>query len=252
MLHRRLIYSLLFLLVPVIMSGCSADPRNPVPIDPKNGFWDKFFVWPLSELLDITADWFADNYGVAIFIVTIIVRLITLPLMIKQVRSSKKMQELQPELQKIREKYKDNQQKMQEETMKLFQKHNVNPLAGCLPILVQMPILFAFYHAIIRNQSVKTHDFLWMNLGDPDPFYILPVLAGITTYLQQKMMGTSASPQMNQQMQIMLIVMPIMIVVIAVSLPSALSLYWVYGNIFTIIQTYFMYRDQKVKDGAKK
>jgi YidC/Oxa1 family membrane protein insertase len=256
MLLRKVMMTFTILIILALLAGCSADPNNPQPVNPEGGIWDRFFVWPLSVLLDYSASWFGYNYGVAIFIATLVIRLITLPLMIKQLKSSKKMQELQPELQKIREKYKDNQQKMQEETMKLFQKNNVNPLAGCLPLLVQMPILIAFYHAIIRNESVRTHDFLWMSLGSPDPYYILPILAAVTTYMQQKIMGQNpaATPQMNQQMQIMLIVMPIMILVIAVTLPSALSLYWVYSNIFTIVQSYFMYKDRRtpVKEGGRK
>lgn len=212
---------------------------NPPPIDPNTGgFWDRYFVFPLSWLLDQSAIYLGGSYGLAILATTILIRLAVLPLMIKQLKSSKAMQAVQPELQKVREKYKDNQQKIQEETMKLFQKYNVNPLAGCLPLLVQMPILIAFYQAIMRNESVRTHDFLWMALGQPDPIYLLPVLAAITTFLQTKMMGTGMPD--NPQMKMMLYIMPAMILFIAVTLPSALSLYWVFGNIFTIMQTFFI------------
>ncbi len=96
------------------------------------------------------------------------------------------MQELQPELKKIKDKYKDDAKKQQEETMKLFQKEGVNPLAGCFPILIQMPILIALYAAIMRNGHIGEHTFLWMQLGTKDPYYILPLLAAVTTYLQQK------------------------------------------------------------------
>lgn len=125
-------------------------------------------------------DWFADllwgEYGLAILAVTIIIRLIILPLTLKQYKSSKRMQEIQPELKKIKEKYKDDAKKRQEETMKLFQKEGVNPLAGCLPLVVQMPILIALYNAIMRNQHIGEHSFLWMRLGTKDPYYILPAL----------------------------------------------------------------------------
>jgi YidC/Oxa1 family membrane protein insertase len=222
------------------LAGCGMDyMTNPPPIDPNTGgFWDRYFVFPLSWLLDESAALFFDNYGLAILAVTILIRIVVLPLMIKQLKSSKAMQALQPELKKIRDKYKDNQQKIQEETMKLFQKNNVNPLAGCLPLLVQMPILIAFYQAIMRNEHVRTHDFLWMALGQPDPLYILPILAAVTTYMQQKIMSVGMPP--NPQLQMMYVIMPIMILVIAVTLPSALSLYWVFGNIFTIVQTFFI------------
>ncbi|MCF6095098.1 membrane protein insertase YidC [Microaerobacter geothermalis] len=239
MQKRHILILLLLLLLILIATGCSPQSYSK-PIDPNGGFWDRYFVFPMAWLLDKSSKTLFNNYGLGILAVTLIVRFATLPLMIKQLRSSKMMQALQPELQKIKEKYKDNQQKVQEETMKLFQKHNVNPLSGCLPLLVQMPILIAFYQAIMRDPSVGTSTFLWLNLGQADPYYILPLLAAVTTYLQTKMMGTANN---NPQAQMMLYIMPAMILFIAITLPSALSLYWVYGNIFTIIQTYFM-RDQ--------
>ncbi|UFJ40449.1 membrane protein insertase YidC [Brevibacillus humidisoli] len=232
----------------LLLSGCNV--TNPPPISEESeGFWDQFFVWPLYWLIRESSLLLGDNYGLGILVATIIIRLIVLPLMIKQIKSSKKMQELQPEMQKIREKYKNDPQKAQQETMMLFQKHNINPLAGCLPLLVQMPILIAFYHAIIRAPEIKDHNFLWMALGQPDPYYILPILAAITTYLQSKVMG--AVMQNNPQMQMMYVLMPIMILAIAVTLPSALSLYWVYGNLFTIVQTYFLYRDKNTQSSPK-
>lgn len=231
---------LLVLVGLVFLAGCSIEE----PIDPANGIWDKYFVYPLSWTLDYFAKLLnpgnnpdLDRYGWAIVIVTILLRLLTLPLMIKQLKTSKVMQALQPEMTKLREKYQKDQQRLQQEMMKLFSKHNINPLAGCFPVLVQMPILIAFYHAIMRNEHIATHSFLWLpDLGQPDPFYILPVLAGVTTYLQQKMMGV----QNNPQVQIMMVVLPIMIAIFAIYFPSALSLYWVIGNLFTIVQTYFM------------
>lgn len=228
--------SALFML---LLAGCT----NPAvqEIDPVNSKWDRFAVKPLSDVLD----WFAQNmgnsYGLSILVVTIIIRLVILPLTLKQVRSSKKMQEIQPEMQKIKEKYKDNPQKQQEETMKLFQTTGVNPLAGCFPVLVQMPILFALYHAIMRNPEIKDHTFLWLQLGSADPYYILPTIAALTTFLQQKMM----SSQMNSQMQALMFIFPVMIFVMSMSFPSALPLYWVFGNIFTIVQTYFIYGKPK-------
>jgi YidC/Oxa1 family membrane protein insertase len=163
--------------------------------------------------------------------------------MIKQTQSSKIMQSLQPELTALREKYssKDQktQQKLQQETMALFSKHGVNPLAGCFPMLVQMPVLIGFYHAISRTREIAEHNFLWFDLGDKDPYYILPIIAGITTFIQQKMMMAGQANQ-NPQMQMMLWMMPIMIVVFAINFPAALSLYWVVGNIFMIAQTYFI------------
>jgi len=252
-LSRRVLSILMLGFVALALSGCN--PQAAAPIGPDaTGVWDKYLVWPLSWLITESAVLLGGSYGLGILVATIIIRLLVLPLMVKQIKSSKKMQELQPELTKIREKYKNDPQKAQQETMLLFQKNNVNPLAGCLPLLVQMPILIAFYHAIIRTEEISRQTFLWMSLGEKDPYYILPVIAAVTTYLQSKMMGNTM--QNNPQMQMMLIMMPLMILAIAVTLPSALSLYWVYGNLFTIVQTYFLYRDKgselRPKEGTSK
>ncbi|MED1951922.1 membrane protein insertase YidC [Brevibacillus centrosporus] len=252
-MSRRTLSIVMLTLLVLVLSGCN--PQTAAPIGPDaTGIWDKYLVYPLSWLIKESALILGNNYGLGILVATIIIRLIVLPLMVKQIKSSKKMQELQPEMQKIREKHKNDPQKAQQETMAIFQKNGVNPLAGCLPMLVQMPILIAFYHAIIRTSEIKSQTFLWLTLGAKDPYYILPIVAAITTYLQSKMMGQAN--QGNPQMQMMLVMMPLMILAIAVTLPSALSLYWVYGNVFTIVQTYFLYRDKgsklTPKEGASK
>lgn len=123
--------------------------------------------------------------------------------------------------------------------MALMQKHGVNPLAGCFPILIQMPILIGFYHAIMRTREIAEHSFLWFDLGERDPYFILPILAGVFTFIQQKLMMAGTARQ-NPQMAMMLWLMPIMIVVFAISFPAALSLYWVVGNLFMIAQTFFI------------
>jgi YidC/Oxa1 family membrane protein insertase len=158
------------------------------------------------------------------------------------------MQAIQPDMKKIKDKYKDDPKKQQEETMKLFQKHGVNPLAGCLPLLVQMPILIALYNAIVRNGEISSHTFLWMQLGTPDPYYVLPTLAAATTWLQQKVMAT----QMTPQMQSLMIIFPILIFVMSMNFASALPLYWVYSNMFTVVQSYFLYGRSNQKGGLSK
>ncbi|NSL52356.1 YidC family membrane integrase SpoIIIJ [Calidifontibacillus erzurumensis] len=239
-----------------VLSGCNQINE---PITPESeGIWNKYFVYPLSWLIVYVANMFGENYGLSIIIVTIIIRLAILPLMIKQTQNSKAMQAIQPELKALQQKYasKDpkTQQKLQQETMALFQKHGVNPLAGCLPLLIQMPILIGFYHAIMRTEEIANHNFLWFDLGNSDPYYILPLIAGITTFLQQKIMMKGM--ESNPQMKMMLYVMPVMIVIFAISFPAALSLYWVVGNIFMIIQTYFIKGPNKTEadqtGGAKK
>ncbi|NRD77419.1 YidC family membrane integrase SpoIIIJ [Bacillus sp. BRMEA1] len=225
----------------LLLAGCS-EIKQPITPESK-GLWNQYIVYPLSWLIKETAHIFGGNYGASIIVVTILVRLAILPLMIKQTRSSKAMQALQPELQKLRQKYGSKDQKtqqlLQQETMALFQKNGVNPMAGCFPLIIQMPVLIGFYHAISRTREIAQGSFLWFDLGVKDPFYILPIIAGITTFIQQKMMMAGTDNQ-NPQMAMMVWVMPIMIVIFAINFPSALSLYWVVGNIFMIVQTYFI------------
>ncbi|MBM7648138.1 YidC/Oxa1 family membrane protein insertase [Bacillus ectoiniformans] len=235
---KRKILTLAFLTaVMMLLSGCTEINQDITP--ESEGFWNEYVVYPLSLVILKTAE-AVGSFGWSIVIVTILIRLLILPLMIKQTKNAKAMQVLQPEVKKIQAKYKSkdaqSQQKMQQETMALFQKHGVNPLAGCFPLLVQMPIIFGFYQAIMRTDAIKHDTFLWFDLGSPDPFFILPLVAGATTFLQQKLMMAGSANQ-NPQMAMMLWLMPIMIIVFAVTLPAALSLYWVVGNIFMIIQT---------------
>ncbi|SFB01663.1 MULTISPECIES: YidC family membrane integrase SpoIIIJ [unclassified Bacillus (in: firmicutes)] len=225
----------------LLLSGCT-EIKQPITSE-SEGFWNEYIVYPLSLLITKAAEILGGNFGLSIIFVTILIRLAILPLMIKQTKNSKAMQALQPEMQKLREKYssKDQktQQKLQQETMALFQQNGVNPLAGCFPLLVQMPILIGFYHAISRTREISEHSFLWFDLGDKDPYYILPIVAGITTFIQQKLMMAGTENQ-NPQMAMMLWMMPIMIVIFAFNFPAALSLYWVVGNLFMIVQTYLI------------
>ncbi|MEH7462564.1 YidC family membrane integrase SpoIIIJ [Bacillus thuringiensis] len=234
---------LLVMLIAVMAIAAGCNQTNQ-PITPQStGIWNEYFVYPLSQLITYFAKLFGNNYGLAIVVTTLIIRFALLPLMIKQTKSTKAMQVLQPEMAKLKEKYssKDQatQQKLQQEMMQLYQKHGINPLAGCLPIFIQMPILFAFYHAIIRTAEIKQHSFLWFDLGHADPYYILPIVAAITTFIQQKLAMAGTAGQ-NPQMAMMLWLMPIMILVFAINFPAALSLYWVVGNIFGIAQTYLI------------
>jgi YidC/Oxa1 family membrane protein insertase len=239
-LKKRILLLIGIASVFLFLSGCTEISK---PINAEStGFWNEYIVYPLSWVIVKGAELLGGSFGFSLIVVTLLIRLALLPLMIKQTRSSKAMQALQPEMKSLREKYssKDQktQQKLQQETMALFQKHGVNPMAGCFPLIVQMPILIGFYHAISRTREIADHSFLWFDLGDKDPFYILPIIAGITTFIQQKLM--MAGQEHNPQMAMMLWMMPIMIVIFAFNFPAALSLYWVVGNIFMIAQTYFI------------
>ncbi|MFC0273062.1 YidC family membrane integrase SpoIIIJ [Metabacillus herbersteinensis] len=259
-MKRRILLVIGLVSILTLLSGCT---EVNVPITAESeGYWNKYFVYPLSWLIIYFAELFGNNYGLSIVVVTLVIRLAILPLMIKQMKNSKAMQALQPEMKKLKEKYsskdQQTQQKLQQETMGLFQKHGVNPLAGCFPLLVQMPILIGFYHAIMRTEEIAEHNFLWFDLGEKDPFFILPIIAGITTFIQQKMMMAGTENQ-NPQMAMMLWIMPVMIVVFAITFPAALSLYWVVGNLFMIVQTFLIKGPdlkaasaEKLSEGKKK
>lgn len=252
MSKRKKIFLLIVLIgLVAFLSGCGEIKE---PIDASStGVWNKYFVYPMSWLITFFAKLFTGNYGLAIVIVTILVRLVLVPLNVKQIRSSKAMQDIQPKIKEIQKKYSSKdaktQKKLQEEQMALFQKHGVNPLAGCLPLFVQMPILIAMYHAIMRTTEIKQGSFLWFELGSPDPIYLLPLIAGGATFLQQKLMMSDNPASQNPQMSIMLYIMPIMITVFAIFFPSALALYWVVGNIFMVAQT-ILIRKPMMKDAS--
>ncbi|WP_425278038.1 YidC/Oxa1 family membrane protein insertase [Dolosigranulum pigrum] len=165
------------------------------------------------------------------------------------------MTELQPEIEALKEKYSatdsKTKEKLQEETQKLYDEHGVNPLMGCLPMLIQMPIFIAVYSAVSRTPELATGSFLWVNLGQPDPYYILPLLAGLfmfaNTYLMQ--MGRDNSGMGGK---VMSIVMPAFIILITVNLSSGLALYFVASNIFAVIQTLVFNNPFKKRREAKE
>ncbi|RLQ93964.1 YidC family membrane integrase SpoIIIJ [Falsibacillus albus] len=240
-MKKRIFLLIAIVGVMAVFAGCSQIKE---PIDANSqGFWNEYIVYPLSSFIIMVAKWTGGSYGLSIIIVTILIRLAIFPLMIKQTQNTKAMQQVQPEIEKLKSKYSSKdaktQQQLQRETMELYQQYGVNPLAGCLPLIIQMPILIGFYHAISRTKAIGEHSFLWFDLGAPDHLYILPLLAGVTTFIQQKLM-TKGTENQNPQMAMMVWIMPIMIIIFAFNFPAALSLYWVVGNIFMIVQTYFI------------
>ena len=211
---------------------------------------EEILAFVLQILYNLTSLTGFGSYGAAIILLTIVVKMCLYPLTVKQVKSMKAMQELSPKMKKLQEKYKDNPQLMQQKLGELYKDAGVNPLAGCLPLLVQMPILMGMYYALYNFQypSEEAAAFLWLpSMSNPDPLYILPILSAFTTWLQQKMTTT----EMNAQMKIMMTVMPLFIGWISLNFPSGLVLYWVTMNIVQIAQQWWMYRGEE-KPGAKK
>lgn len=216
------------------LTGCGMYPSTPGKWP--GGIWGQI-LQGVSSVIDFFAQHIGGSYGIALLIVTVLVRLLVLPLMVKQIRTSKMMQAVQPEIQKIRAKHKGDNRKIQEEMMKLYQTHGVNPMAGCLPTVIQLPVLYALYGAIDGNVKLHHSNFLGIfSLGQHDHTFILPIIAALTTFLSTRVMMAGQ----NQQQKMMMYIMPVFILVIGARLPSGLALYWIYTNLFTSIQTYFI------------
>lgn len=199
----------------------------------------------LSYLYDFTVNIGFPSYVFAIIIFTLVIKIVLYPLSAKQLHSMKKMQELQPIMTEIQNKYKKNPDKAQKEIMELYKKHNYNPMSGCLPLLVQMPILIAMFQALRDFQyNDLGASFLWVeHLKNPDPI-ILPIIVAATMFLQTKTSspamsgnakdgGNSTQQSMNKTM---LYVMPLMIGYFSTKFPAGLSLYWIFYNIFSTLQ----------------
>ena len=182
------------------------------------------------------------NYGLAIIFMTIAIKLVMFPLTQKQMHSMRAMQQLQPKLKYLQDKYKDNPQMMQTKTMEMYKEHGVSPFSSCLPLLIQMPIFIAFYRALLTMEfAVVEHaSFLWIpNIGERDPFFLLALLAAVTTYYQSKLSTVNTQ---DPTQKTMLYIMPLFMAWIAATLPAGLPLYWVTFNILGILQQLYVNR----------
>lgn len=188
------------------------------------------------EFLLKSVDKIVGNFGLSIIIVTIIIKILLLPLTIKQDKSMKAMKKLQPQLDEIKKKYANDKQMLNIKTMELYKENKVNPAGGCLPILIQLPILFALF-GVLRGGIVPIDStFLWMKLAEPDPYYIMPLLNGAISFFQQKLMGTSDNPQMKNMMYMF----PIMMIFISYKMPAGLQIYWLTSSLTAVVQQYFI------------
>ena len=192
----------------------------------------QFFAFLLN-----TTDKYVGNFGVSIIIVTILIKIALLPLTLKQDKSMKEMKKIQPELEKLKEKYANDKQMLNIKTIELYKEHKVNPAGGCLPLLIQFPILIALF-GVLRNGIIpQDSSFLWLKLSEKDPYYILPILNGAVSFFQQKLMGSADS---NPQMKNMMYIFPIMMIYISYKMPSGLQLYWLTSSILAVVQQYFI------------
>lgn len=274
--HRTLLLAVVLLMAVVILSGCTI-PQGPIDLNNPPGWWEGIIVYPLAKLL-MALHGFIEKLGIpyswgwAIVVFTILIKVVTLPLTLKQLQSTKAQQQLQPRIRELQEKYGKDRQKLSEEQMKLYKEAGINPMGGCLPLLVQMPVLWGLYQAlyVLANPSVgqlQEAPFFWIkdlsfpslqvgtswigtafganNWGMLLTYFSLPILMLLTQMLVQKMAQpakASGSQQDSQarMMNQMMFFMPIMFAWITLGLPSGLTLYWTVSNILAVVQQYFV------------
>ncbi len=259
----------LLLMIPLVIMLTGCGTPEPLTTDP-SGIWD-WSVYLLAQLMVQLGHIFGDNIGWGLVLATLVVRILMIPLYRKQIKSTEAMNKIQPEMKKIQDKYKNTpkgdreaQMKQQQEMSALYQRHGVNPLAGCLPLLIQMPILFAFYDAIqgllingtfvgleaqaglmnLTNGEGMSTTFIGFELADR--VILFAFLAAFTTWIATKIsMYGSQTPEgaAGDVSKMMLTFMPLMIFFMGWTLPGALSIYWLVGNLVTIGQTTYFKRD---------
>jgi YidC/Oxa1 family membrane protein insertase len=217
---------------------------------------------PVLLLLKWVYD-YVGNYGVAIILLTVVSKVLFYPLTVKSIRSMKAMQALQPQINALRTKHKSDPQRVQRETMDLYRRHKVNPAGGCLPMVAQVPVFYALYLALSVSVELQNASFLcfgrlfgvdlWIcDLAAQDPTYVLPILMGVTMFVQQKMTPVMGDPRQAK----MMLVMPFVFTIMFVNLPAGLVLYWTVSNMLQILQQWFMDRprakgaSREVKDAS--
>lgn len=229
----------------LFLAACSNKPVT----SHSTGLWDHYIVYNFSRFII----WLSNNcggYGMGIIIFTIIIRVLLLPLMFYQTKSMLKTQELAPKLKAIQKKYssrdRESMVKMQEETSKLYKEAGVNPWASMLPMIIQLPIMWALYQAIWRTPELRHGTFLWLQLGHTDPYYILPILAALFTFLSS-WLSMASMPERNAMTSAMTWFMPIMVFFMALGFSSAITLYWVVSNAFQVVQTLLLQNPFKIR-----
>jgi YidC/Oxa1 family membrane protein insertase len=180
-----------------------------------------------------------NSYGAAIILVTLAVRLVLTPVTVRQFESMRQMQAVQPELKKLQERYKNDPQKLNQATAELFREHGVNPMAGCLPTLLQLPFLWGLYGEL-RSLNYHRAGFFWIpNLGQYDPYYVLPLLSGLMTLVSTRLsMPVTGQAQDRTQQLLTMVLMPAVIVYITLHLPAGVALYWTVSQLISVAQQY--------------
>lgn len=204
--------------------------------------WFDVLAKPMYWILEMFFRW-TGNWGWGIIMLTVLAKVILYPLSHKGFKSMQKLQKLQPHMKRIQEAYKGDREKMNQEMMTLYREHKVNPLGGCMPMVIQIPIFFALYKVLLESIELKGADFiLWIHdLSLKDPYYVTPVLMGATMFLQQWMTPAVGDPMQRKIMMFM----PVIFTVMFLSFPAGLVLYWLVNNILSIAQQWLIYREAK-------
>ncbi|MDN6030563.1 MAG: membrane protein insertase YidC [Lactococcus plantarum] len=243
-MKRKVKLSAISALGLLILAGCG---RSDIT-GQTSGIWEKF-VYGFAEIIHFLS--FGGLVGVGIILFTLIIRTVLLPLMHIQMKSTRKMQDVQPELKKLQAQYpgKDKESKriIAEKTQEIYAQNNVNPYMGCLPLLVQMPILWALYQAITRVHFLRDGHFLWFSIAGHDPYFILPVLAALFTFASS-WLTMKAAPEKNAMTTSMTYLMPIMIFVMGLTVASGVALYWTVSNAYQVFQTLLLNNPFKIQE----
>ncbi|HFI0344469.1 TPA: membrane protein insertase YidC [Streptococcus suis] len=225
-----------------ILTACGTGPVTSQSTEA----WDRLIYWFASVIQFLSIN---GQIGIGIILFTLLIRTLLLPLFQIQMNSSRKMQELQPQLKKLQEEYPgsdmESRQKLYEETQKLYKENGVNMSSSMWPLFIQMPILLALFQALTRVEALKVGHFLWLNLGDPDPYFILPILAAVFTFLSS-WLANKAAIEKNGAMTAMMYAMPILIFFFAMTSASGVALYWTVSNAYQVAQTMLLNNPFKI------
>lgn len=208
------------------------------------GWLADMMAWAVQFFYNLTASLGFPSYGIAIIILTIVIKVLLLPFALKQIKSMKGMQEIQPKVAALQKKYKNDRAKLSIEMQKLYREHNISPLAGCLPLLIQMPFLVSIFYALQGFQYDPAHaSFLWLSsLASKDPTYVLPILSAVSTWA---LSAQTAPKNAEGPQKMMTYFMPLFIGYISINFPSGLVIYWVVSNLFQLVQQTIVFHKDK-------
>ena len=208
------------------------------------GWLADMMAWAVQFFYNLTASLGFPSYGIAIIILTIVIKVLLLHIAMKQIKSMKGMQEIQPKVVALQKKYKNDRAKLSIEMQKLYREHNISPLAGCLPLLIQMPFLVSIFYALQGFQYDPAHaSFLWLSsLASKDPTYVLPILSAVSTWA---LSAQTAPKNAEGPQKMMTYFMPLFIGYISINFPSGLVIYWVVSNLFQLVQQTIVFHKDK-------